>query len=141
MAANPALSNSLESPVPSEHTPSSTVTAEMDEPGQPSGTPQSGSSKAGSVEAKIVVDFLKRTRSQVLKSSDVDPQSQRIVDVLIEIVIHEIYGQPEERDHIALLVLMKPRIVLLCFFLWILAVAVFSFRSAVQNSSAGPLPT
>ncbi|XP_041001663.1 protein SINE3 [Juglans microcarpa x Juglans regia] len=130
MAAGPALSASSESLFASDLTPSSTVTAEP------------GGSKISYVEVETAINFLKRSRSQVLKSADTDPRSKRIMDALIEIVIGEFYPHPEERDHIGELILMKIQIVLLCFFLWILAVAVaFFFGSAVQNSFRGPLPT
>ncbi|KAG2721286.1 hypothetical protein I3760_02G074500, partial [Carya illinoinensis] len=100
MAANPALSASSESLFASDLTPSSKVTAEMDEPGH------------------------------------------QIMDALIEIVIGEFYPHPEEKDHFGKLILMKIQIVLLCFFLWILAVVVaFFFGSAVQNTFRGSLPT
>ncbi|XP_035539672.1 protein SINE3 [Juglans regia] len=142
MAASPALSASSESLFASDHTPSSTVTAEMDEPGHQYGTFESGGSKISYVEVETAINFLKRSRSRVLKSAGTDPRSKRIMDALIEIVIGEFYPHPEEKDHIGELILMKIQIVLLCFFLWILAVAVaFFFGSAVQNSFRGPLPT
>ncbi|KAG7991135.1 hypothetical protein I3843_02G060300 [Carya illinoinensis] len=142
MAVNLALSASSESLVTSALTPSSTVTVDMEGSGHLHETFELGGSKISSVEAEIAVDFLKRSRSQVLKSADVDPQSKRIMDAIIEIVIDELHLRPEEKDHFAELVIMKTQILLLCFFLWILAVAVaFFFGSAIQNSSSGPLPT
>jgi hypothetical protein len=91
---------------------------------------------------EIVVDILKRNRTQVLNSSDVDPQSKKILDALIEIVIEEFYNRPKERDRFAELVSIKIQIVLLFFFLWMLAMAVaFFFGSGVQHSSSKHLPT
>lgn len=99
-------------------------------------------SKISYVEVESAINFLKRSRSQVLKSADSDHQSKRIMDALIEIVIGEFYPHPEEKDHFGKLILMKIQIVLLCFFLWILAMVVaFVFGSAVQNSLRGSLPT
>lgn len=142
IAANPSLFASSESSLPSDLTPSSTITADMDESGQLYGTIEPTGLKIGSVESEIVVNILKRNRTQVLNSADVDPQSKKILDALIEIVIDEFYTRPAERDRFAELVSIKTQIVLLSFFLWILAVAVaFFFGSGVHNSSSGPLPT
>lgn len=114
----------------------------MQEPGQLDGTIEPTGLKTGSVELEIVVDILKRNRTQVLNSADVDPQSKKILDALIEIVIEEFYNRPKERDRFAELVSIKIQIVLLSFFLWMLAVAVaFFFGSAVQHSSSRHLPT
>ncbi|KAE8076656.1 hypothetical protein FH972_015292 [Carpinus fangiana] len=142
MAENPSLFGSSESSIASDLTPSSKITADMQEPGQLYGTIEPTGLKIGSVELEIVVDILKRNRTQVLNSSDVDPQSKKILDALIEIVIEEFYNRPKERDRFAELVSIKIQIVILFFFLWMLAMAVaFFFGSGVQHSSSRHLPT
>ena len=142
MAEDPSLFGSSESSITSDLTPSSKITADMQEPGQLYGTIEPTGLKIGSVELEIVVDILKRNRTQVLNSSDVDPQSKKILDALIEIVIEEFYNRPKERDRFAELVSIKIQIVILFFFLWMLAVAVaFFFGSGVQHASSRHLPT
>lgn len=142
MAANPVLSASSESLLSSDLTPSSTVTAEMDEPGHQDGTFEPVGSKISYVEVETAINFLKRSRSQVLMSADTDPRSKRIMDALIEIVIGGFYPHPEGKDHFGEQILKKTQTVLLCFIFCVLAVAVaVSFGSAVPNSFRGPLPT
>ncbi|KAM3687786.1 hypothetical protein ACJW31_10G100700 [Castanea mollissima] len=146
MAMSPAPSASSESLLPSDLTPSSTVTAENDEPGKLAmnlyGSSELDGSKNRSVEVEIVVDFLKNARSQALNSVDVETRSKKLLDALLSIIVDEFYAQPEKKDRFDELIAMKTKIVLLCFVFWILAMAMtFFFSSRVENSFRGPHPT
>ncbi|GMY38658.1 protein SINE3 [Fagus crenata] len=130
MEMSPDFSASSESLLPSDLTPSSTVTTENNEP------------EKLPLEVEIVVDFLKRSRSQILNSVEVDSQSKKLLDALLRIIVDEFYAhQPEKTDRIAELISMKTKIVLLSFLVWIIVMAMTFFSSRVQNSFVGPLPT
>ncbi|XP_050265243.1 uncharacterized protein LOC126709173 [Quercus robur] len=146
MTMSPTPTASSESLLPSDLTPSSTVTTENDEPGKLAmnlyRSSELDGSKNRSVEMEIVVDFLKKARSQASNSVDVDTRSKKLLDALLSIIVDEFYAQPEKKDRFAELIAMKKQIVLLCFVFWILAMAMtFFFSSRVENSFRGPPPT
>jgi hypothetical protein len=124
MEMSPDFLASSESLLPFDLTPSSTVNTENNE------------LEKLSLEVEIVVDFLKRTQSHILNSVEVDSQSKKLLDALLRIIVDEFYAhQPKKTDHIAELVLMTTKIVLLCFLVWIIVMAMtFFFSSRVQNS-------
>ena len=146
MTMSPTPTASSESLLPSDLTPSSTVTTENDEPGKLAmnlyRSSELDSSKNRSVEVEIVVDFLKKARSQALNSVDVDTRSKKLLDALLSIIVDEFYAQPEKKDRFAELIAVKKQIVLLCFVFWIFAMAMtFFFSSRVENSFRGLPPT
>ncbi|GFZ11467.1 hypothetical protein Acr_22g0008650 [Actinidia rufa] len=75
-----------------------------------------------SVEAEMVVNHLKQAQIQVMNSASTDLCTKKLLDALINVVIEEFNVSPEEKDHIAEIVKMKTRVVLLSFLLWILVV-------------------
>ena len=119
MEMSPDFLASSESLLPSDLTPSSTVNTKNNE------------LEKLSLEVEIVVDFLKRTQSQILNSVEVDSQSKKLLDALLRIIVDEFYAhQPEKTDRIAELVLMTTKIVLLCFLVWIIVMAMTFFFSS-----------
>lgn len=102
----------------------------------------STSSEIISQEAEVLANLLKQARNQVSNSIDTDARSKRLLDALVKIVVEELYAVPKEKDRLTELVLMKTRIVSLCFLFWIIAMSViFSFNSRSGRSSIGPPPT
>ena len=96
MTMSPTPTASSESLLPSDLTPSSTVTTENYEPGKLAmnlyRSSELDSSKNRSVEVEIVVDFLKKARSQALNSVDVDTRSKKLLDGLLSIIVDEFYA-------------------------------------------------
>ncbi|KAM7467180.1 hypothetical protein LguiB_014742 [Lonicera macranthoides] len=98
--------------------------------------------KKGTVEAEMVVKYLRLAQTQVLNSVKADLRSQKLLDALIKTVIEEFYGLAEEKDWFTEVVSRKALLVLSSFVLWIFAVvAVFFFSSGTGSSFNGPPPT
>jgi preprotein translocase subunit Sec63 len=74
MEMSPDFSSSSESLLPSDLTASSTVNNEPEKL---------------SLVVEIVVDFLKRTRSQILNPVEVDSQSKKLLNALLRIIVDE----------------------------------------------------
>ncbi|KAK1591614.1 hypothetical protein Q3G72_010434 [Acer saccharum] len=142
LALVPSLSASSEPFLLSDLTPSSTITVDKDELYDLS--PDHDRSKFGSVEADVVVSFLKRARHQVSNSVDTDTQSKKLLDALITTVADELsYAAPAKRDdRLIELVSMKTRVMFACFLIWILVVLMIFFLGPGSGQSyIGPLPT
>ncbi|KAG6594019.1 hypothetical protein SDJN02_12861, partial [Cucurbita argyrosperma subsp. argyrosperma] len=143
---NPALSVSCESSLFPELSPSSVVTfdnKQLDKvPVNFGGSNNLDEASAGSVEAEIAVNYLRRALSQVLQSTDVDHQSKKLIDASVRIIVDEFLAIPQERDLITRLISSKSHVLSLGLFLWII-VLVFAFfsGSGVENCFIGPLPT
>ncbi|KAK9288221.1 hypothetical protein L1049_016670 [Liquidambar formosana] len=143
-SSNPSLSASSESFALSDLTPSSKITTDKDEGEEVSvehyGLGVSDGMKA--LEVEVLVDHLRQSRFQVLNSPDLDLRYQKLLDALIQIVIEEFYGLPEERDRFSELLSLKLCIVFLCFSLWMICVWVAFFcGSGGQSSFKEPPPT
>ncbi|XP_022138735.1 uncharacterized protein LOC111009828 [Momordica charantia] len=143
---NPALSASFESSFFPDLSPSSVVTAENEQtdkiPVNFAGSNDLVKGSACSVEAEIAVDFLRRALSQVLQSTDVDHQSKKLLDASMRIIVEDFVAIPQEQDHIAQLISAKSLVLSLCFFLWIIILALaFFFGSGAKSSFSGPPPT
>ncbi|TKY72484.1 hypothetical protein E2542_SST01225 [Spatholobus suberectus] len=107
------------------------------------GADELDSAKFTSVEAEIAVNFLKNVKTEVLNSVDDAPQCRKLMDGIIEYVIHDLqtYYLPAERDHIAHSLSMKKRL-FLCTFISVIGVSVvFFFTSDTRSPYSGPMPT
>ncbi|XP_059630456.1 uncharacterized protein LOC132273517 [Cornus florida] len=144
-SVNPEISPSLETAAPSQLTPlSSTITVNNDENGSVSvnrcRSAESNSVKIGSIEEEMVINHLRQARIEILNSANL--QSKKLLDALVKVVIEEFCGLPEEKDQFSELLSTKAHLVLLSFFLWILAVVgVFFFSFGVRSSFNGLAPT
>ncbi|KAJ0093843.1 hypothetical protein Patl1_24851 [Pistacia atlantica] len=69
-----------------------------------------------------------------------DVRSKRLLDVLVKIIVKELYAEPQEKDRLTEFVLMKTRIVSLCFLIWIIAVSVILFFNSSSGGSFIGLP-
>ncbi|XP_027338275.1 protein SINE3 [Abrus precatorius] len=103
------------------------------------------SSKFASVEAEIAVNFLRNVKHEVLNSVNDGPQYRKLMDGIIEYVIHDLHSYttlPEEKDHLANVISMKNQMLFLCTLVWIIGVSVvLFFTSDVHSPYSGPMPT
>lgn len=121
----------------SDRSPSSVITVEKEE-----GSKAVDNSKFESLEAEIVASFLRKAKSQLSNSANMDARSKKLLDALIKIVVEDLRGVPDKRDRFVHLLGAKTRIVFCCFLSCALPVlAVLLFSSGEQNSFNGPLPT
>ncbi|XP_031257764.1 protein SINE3-like [Pistacia vera] len=97
-------------------------------------------SKIISLQAEVLADLLKQARNQVSNTIDTDARSKRLLDVLVKIIVKELYAVPQKKDRLTELVLMKTRIVSLCFLIWIIAVSVILFFNSSSGGSFIGLP-
>nr|GLL48474.1 uncharacterized protein LOC109169654 isoform X1 [Ipomoea trifida] len=95
-----------------------------------------------SVETEMAIKHLSQVRNQVMNSTDVDLQSKRLLDAVIDVVVQEFCGLPEKKKCSDSPILKKCLLVSLTFLLWILAVFFGSlFSSSGTQPFLGPLPT
>ncbi|XP_019174062.1 PREDICTED: uncharacterized protein LOC109169654 isoform X2 [Ipomoea nil] len=95
-----------------------------------------------SVETEMAIKHLRQVRNQVMNSTDVDLQSKRLLDAVIDVVMQEFCGLPEKKKCSDSPILKKCLLVSLTFLLWILAVFFGSlFSSSGTQPFLGPLPT
>uniref|UniRef100_A0A0A0KI59 Uncharacterized protein n=2 Tax=Cucumis sativus TaxID=3659 RepID=A0A0A0KI59_CUCSA len=107
-----------------------------------SGSNDINEASAGSVEAEIAVNFIRRALTQVLQSTDVDHQSKKLIDASMRIIADDFLAIPQQRDQIAQLISAKYHVLCVCVFLWIIVLAkAFFVGSGVESSFTGPLPT
>ncbi|XP_050947864.1 uncharacterized protein LOC103497781 [Cucumis melo] len=107
-----------------------------------SGSNDMNEASAGSLEAEIAVNSLRRALTQVLLSTDVDHQSKKLIDASMRIIVDDFLAIPQERDRIAQLISVKNYVLSMCVFLWIIVLAIaFFVGSGVKSSFTGPLPT
>ncbi|TYK02961.1 uncharacterized protein E5676_scaffold46G00440 [Cucumis melo var. makuwa] len=107
-----------------------------------SGSNDMNEASAGSLEAEIAVNSLRRALTQVLLSTDVDHQSKKLIDASMRIIVDDFLAIPQERDRIAQLISVKNYVLSMCVFLWIVVLAIaFFVGSGVKSSFTGPLPT
>ncbi|KAK7329575.1 hypothetical protein VNO77_23745 [Canavalia gladiata] len=103
------------------------------------------SSKFASVEEEIAVNFLRNVKHEVLNSINKAPRYRKLMDVIIEYVIHDFHSGTtllEEKDHFAHVLSMKNHMLLLCTFIWIVGVlVVLFFTTDVRSPYIAPLPT
>ncbi|KAL3505614.1 hypothetical protein ACH5RR_030996 [Cinchona calisaya] len=105
-------------------------------------TNQSKIGRSCSIEAELVVKHLREAQLQILNARDMDLQSKRVLDALVNLVVEEFIQLPEEKDQFNDLVVRKGNFLLMSFFLWILLVsAIFFIFSASQRSFSGAIPT
>ncbi|GMN52777.1 hypothetical protein TIFTF001_021930 [Ficus carica] len=141
--SNPDLSASPGSSILSELTHSSEVKPDL------LSFTDCGSKAAGdlttfnSLEAEIVVGFLRKATSQVLNSPDtVDSESRKLLEALLEIVLDMLQKAPGEKDRISEQLQAKTRIVLIFIFLCLfVTVVTWIFSSGSQTSLGKPPPT
>ncbi|XP_024930152.2 protein SINE3 isoform X1 [Ziziphus jujuba] len=100
-------------------------------------------SKFDSLEAEIVASFLRKAKTQLYNSANMDARSKKLLDTLIEIAVEDVHGVPDKRNRFVHLLGAKTRIVLWCFLLCVLAFSaiLLLFSSGDQGSLNGPLPT
>lgn len=128
-------------------TPSSKITNDQDEGSSDSvnqlGVVEPVCLQLKPVEAEVVTDHLGRALFQIMNSGDVDRRSKKLVEALVQIVINDFEGLPEEKDMHYGSVTAKCRIMLLCLFMWILiaSVVVFLNTGIVSSSFSVPPPT
>lgn len=107
-----------------------------------SGTTQISDVKFGFVEAEMAVKYLREAQMQVVNATDIDIRYKKLLDAVMNTVIVEFYGLPEDKDWCNTLVSKKIHLVTLTFLLWIIAVFIgFFFRSGKEHSFYGALPT
>ncbi|XAR49706.1 hypothetical protein NMG60_11032983 [Bertholletia excelsa] len=91
-----------------------------------------------SVEAEMVMKYLKQARLQVINTTNIDRKSKKILDALIAGVIKELKAFPEDKNQFAELVSIKTGVVFLSFFVWLVAVLlvflpIFGLRSSFDE--------
>lgn len=98
-------------------------------------------SKFASVEAEIVVNFLRNIKPEVLNSVHAVPQYRKLMDEIIEYVIQDLCTNtpPLDRDHFDKVLSAKNRMLFLCFFIWIIGISFMLFSNSDVQS--GPAPT
>ena len=107
-----------------------------------SGSNDMNEASAGSLEAEIAVNSLRRALTQVLLSTDVDHQSKKLIDASMRIIVDDFLAIPQERDRIAQLISVKNYVLSMCVFLWIVVLAIaFFVRSGVKSSFTRPWST
>ena len=112
-------------------------------PSSHGGSNEISNSKTSSLEAEITISFLKKTKTQLLSLSEIDPQSKKLLDTLVEMVIEIlIQMQPKAKDTIEELISAKTPVVLACILLLLLVIAmqILLFNSAPRNSFGKPPP-
>lgn len=125
---------------------SSTVTSdsfkECTGSNNPTGIPQIGDVKFGFVEAEMAVKYLREAQMQVVNATDIDIRYKKLIDAVMNTVVEEFYGLPQDKDWYNAVVSKKFHLVTLTFLLWIIAVFIgFFFRLGKSDSSYGTLPT
>lgn len=100
------------------------------------------SEEKASVDTGIAIKHLRQARNQIMNSTDVDLQSKKLLDAIIDVIVQEFCGLPEKKKCSDSLILKKCLLVSLTFLLWILAVFFGSlFSSSGTQPFLGPLPT
>ncbi|XP_062096518.1 uncharacterized protein LOC133802264 [Humulus lupulus] len=147
MLPDPAFSGSSVTSQLTTQTSDDIITSEnfkqVLEPSSHGGFNEISNSKTSSLEAEITISLLRKTKTQLLSLSEVDPQSKRLLDTLVEMVIEMlIQMQPEEKDIIEELISAKARVVFVCVLLFVLVMAIRNllFNSAPRNSFGKPPP-
>uniref|UniRef100_A0A9I9DMT8 Uncharacterized protein n=1 Tax=Cucumis melo TaxID=3656 RepID=A0A9I9DMT8_CUCME len=79
-----------------------------------SGSNDMNEASAGSLEAEIAVNSLRRALTQVLLSTDVDHQSKKLIDASMRIIVDDFLAIPQERDRIAQLISVKNYVLSIC---------------------------
>ncbi|KAJ8534957.1 hypothetical protein K7X08_016685 [Anisodus acutangulus] len=98
--------------------------------------------KFGFVEAEMAVKYLREAQMQVVNATDVDIRYKKLLDAVMNIVVEEFYGLPQDKDCYNKLVSRKFHLVTLTFLLWIIAVLIgFFFHSGEKDCFYGTLPT
>lgn len=95
------------------------------------------------IEAELVISHLRKATTEVLRLSGADPQSKKLLEALVEMVVGILQTVPEERDRIDELLKAKTRIVFLCLLLFLVAMALTVFFTSGPKSSfrGRPRPT
>ncbi|KAK6794199.1 hypothetical protein RDI58_007652 [Solanum bulbocastanum] len=107
-----------------------------------SGIPQISDVKFGSIEVEMTVKYLREAQLQVVNATDIDIRYKKLLDAVMNTVVEEFYGLPEDKDGNNAIVSKKFHLVTLTFLLWIIAVFIgFFFHSGENRSFYGPLPT
>ncbi|KAH0704382.1 hypothetical protein KY285_018660 [Solanum tuberosum] len=107
-----------------------------------SGIPQISDVKFGSVEAEMAVKYIREAQLQVVNATDIDIRYKKLLDAVMNTVVEEFYGLPEDKDCYNAIVSKKFHLVTLTFVLWIIAVFIgFFFHSGEEHSFDRPLPT
>ncbi|MCD9561387.1 hypothetical protein HAX54_020490 [Datura stramonium] len=108
----------------------------------PSGIPQIGDVKFCCVEAEMAVKYLREAQMQVVNATDIDIRYKKLLDAVMNTVVEEFYGLPEDEDWYNTLVSKKFHLVTLTFLLWIIAVFIrIFFCSGEKLSLYGTIPT
>ncbi|KAL1320766.1 hypothetical protein HN51_065470 [Arachis hypogaea] len=97
--------------------------------------------KFNSVEAEIALNFLKKSKVHLLKSSNVAPHYRKLIGEIIEYTIQDLStkNMPEDTDCFNKVSSEKIRTVFLCFFVWIIVVwFMLFFNSGIPS---GVVPT
>lgn len=98
--------------------------------------------KFGFVEAEMAVKYLREAQMQVVNATDIDIRYKKLLDALMNTVVEEFYGLPDDKDWYNNIVSKKFHLVTLTFLLWVIAVFIgFFFRLGENNSFYGTLPT
>ncbi|XP_015069487.1 uncharacterized protein LOC107014146 [Solanum pennellii] len=106
------------------------------------GIPQISDVKFGSVEVEMAVKYLREAQVQVVNATDIDIRYKNLLDAVMNTVVEEFYGLPEDKDCYNAIVSKKLHLVTLTFLLWIIAVFIgFFFHSGENHSFHGPVPT
>ncbi|KAM6550452.1 hypothetical protein CsatB_000260 [Cannabis sativa] len=100
------------------------------------------SKPSSSLEAEITISFLRKTKTQLLSLSELDPHSKKLLDTMVEMVIDMILQtQTKEKDIIEELISAKTtRIVYVCVLLLVLVMVVIQsllFNSSTSRNSFG----
>ncbi|GAB4850764.1 hypothetical protein Ancab_030064 [Ancistrocladus abbreviatus] len=134
VALDKPLSASSENLTPSNFTSNGSRTISADQ----SRTFDINSLKIRSVEAEVVAHHLEQARIRVLRSKNVDQESKKLLDALINMLMlmKEFYGLCAEKDLVDQLISA-----ILCLLLWMLIFAVILVSSSVDQSSFCPPPT
>lgn len=107
-----------------------------------SGISQISDVRFGFVEAEMAVKYLREAQMQMVNATDIDIRYKKLLDAVMNTVIEEFYGLPEDKDWCNAIVAKKFHLVTLSFLLWIIAVFIgFFIRSGEKHSFCGALPT
>ncbi|XP_016433811.1 uncharacterized protein LOC107760296 [Nicotiana tabacum] len=107
-----------------------------------SGVSQSSDVKIGFVEAEMAVKYLREAQMQLVNATDVDVRYKKLLDAVVNTLVEEFYGLPEDKDWYNTLISKKFHVVTLAFLLWIIAIFIgLLFRSGGKQSFYGPLPS